>query len=90
MRKLVILVLLAVAFCGGYHLGRKPSSPDVLGWARKAYEQVSGWQGEPAGRCQPGELPAAEEKTPDEIVVEVGGKLYRVGSQALAGAWGRK
>ena len=37
MRKLIILILLAVTFLGGYRTGQYPNSPDVLGYANKAW-----------------------------------------------------
>jgi len=41
MKNLLILTVLAATFLFGYHLGRSPDSPDVVGWLRatssKAY-----------------------------------------------------
>ena len=42
MKKLIFIVLLAAAFVGGYHLGRQPGSPDIVGWGRDVYDQASG------------------------------------------------
>jgi TRAP-type uncharacterized transport system substrate-binding protein len=32
MKNLIILTVLGATFLSGYHLGRKPDSPDVIGW----------------------------------------------------------
>lgn len=39
MRKLILLILLAASFLGGYYLGRRPGSPDVIRWCRQACRQ---------------------------------------------------
>ena len=35
MKRLLGAIFLAAAFLGGYHLGRMPGSPDVIGAARE-------------------------------------------------------
>jgi len=40
MRRLLVFLLLAAAFVGGYHVGRQPGSPDIIGWAQDAYPHV--------------------------------------------------
>ncbi len=40
MRRLFTIILLLAAFLGGYHLGRKPDSPDVIGWVGEACSEV--------------------------------------------------
>lgn len=35
MKKLFLMLLLSAAFLGGYDLGRRPDSPDIIGLARK-------------------------------------------------------
>jgi len=41
MKNLFILIVLTATFLFGYHVGRKPDSPDVIGWlsvkSRQAY-----------------------------------------------------
>jgi len=32
MKNLLTLIVLTATFLFGYHLGRKPDSPDVIGW----------------------------------------------------------
>lgn len=39
MTKLILLILLAASFLGGYYLGRKPGSPDVIGWCRQTCQR---------------------------------------------------
>ena len=39
MRRLIVMVLLAGAFFGGYQTGRRPGSPDLVPIARDAYNQ---------------------------------------------------
>jgi len=89
MKRLLISMLLAGAFLGGYYLGHEPDSPDIFGWAKKTYARLSDRQDETTGRAQAPAALAWQDKTPDQIVVEVGGELYRIGSKTLAGAWGK-
>jgi len=42
MKRLLGVVLLAAAFLGGYHLGRMPGSPDVIGTAREVFQEAAG------------------------------------------------
>jgi hypothetical protein len=36
IRRLFALIILLAVFTGGYHLGRQPESPDLIGGARSA------------------------------------------------------
>ncbi len=40
MKKIIALILLSGAFLGGYQLGRKPDSPDLIGWLGRAYARA--------------------------------------------------
>ena len=40
MKRLLVIILIVTAFLGGYHLGHKEGSPDITGWAQKAYPKV--------------------------------------------------
>jgi hypothetical protein len=40
MKKMIALILLSGAFLGGYELGRKPDSPDLIGWLGRACARV--------------------------------------------------
>jgi len=76
MMRLLVLVLLVGAFAGGYWVGRLPNAPDIVSWTRGAYEQVTS-----AAR---GDAPieanaAAERIRSTEAIIDVGGKLYKVG-----------
>jgi len=42
MKRLFLTILLLGVFFGGYCLGRRPGSPDVIGWARRSYQRASG------------------------------------------------
>ena len=42
MKRLFLSILLLGVFFGGYCLGRRPGSPDVVGWARRNYQRASG------------------------------------------------
>ncbi len=62
MRKLFILILLSVAFLGGYRTGQSPNSPDVLGYANKAWTVAySAGRNILAAACQAGTNIAAAE-----------------------------
>ena len=39
-KKLFTMVLLAAAFCGGYHLGHQPGSPDLAPYAKDCYTKA--------------------------------------------------
>ena len=54
MRKVLVLILLVGAFLGGYYCRGLPRSPDVFGWARQAYADLSddGGAAAPAHREQ--------------------------------------
>jgi hypothetical protein len=41
MKTLILLIVLAAAFLGGYYLGHQPDSPDIFGQAQKVYQRVS-------------------------------------------------
>jgi len=41
MKRLLGAVFLVAAFLGGYHLGRMPGSPDVIGTAREVASEVA-------------------------------------------------
>jgi len=49
MRLLILLVLLAAVFFGGYYAGRQPGSPDVFGWMNKGRQMVSDAVGQAGG-----------------------------------------
>lgn len=40
VRMLISLILLGAAFLGGYHMGRQPSSPDLVGNVQKIGQQA--------------------------------------------------
>jgi len=63
MKKLILLVLVASAFLGGYYLGRLPGSPDVFGWSKRTYRQVTAWAGQAAAVKQPGRQVTAPART---------------------------
>jgi len=44
-RRLFTLVVLSGVFLGGYHLGRRPDSPDLIRWVRNSYHRVAGTAG---------------------------------------------
>jgi hypothetical protein len=41
MRRLLVTILIVGAFLGGYYLGHQEGSPDIFGWAQKAYPQFA-------------------------------------------------
>ena len=43
--RLFMLVVFSGVFTGGYYLGRRPDSPDLIGWVRSAYHRVAGTAG---------------------------------------------
>ncbi|MFP4140815.1 MAG: hypothetical protein ACOCWV_01890 [Planctomycetota bacterium] len=57
MKRLCTLIVIGATFLGGYHLGRLPDSPDLIGWGqrtidrtaevcRKVVDQLEDWNGE--------------------------------------------
>ncbi|MDY6914319.1 MAG: hypothetical protein SVT52_07685 [Planctomycetota bacterium] len=40
MRRLILLILLVAAFLGGYHLGRRPNSPDIFARANSLSDKA--------------------------------------------------
>ena len=45
MKRLLLTVVLLATFLGGYCVGHRPGSPDIIAWARRAYGQVSKFAG---------------------------------------------
>ncbi len=41
MKRLLIAMIVLAAFLGGYELGRRPGSPDVIGWVRRAFDSAA-------------------------------------------------
>jgi len=41
MRKVLVLILLAGAFLGGYYCRGLPGSPDVFAWTRQMYADLT-------------------------------------------------
>ena len=41
MKRLLVTFLIAGAFLGGYQLGRRPDSPDIVGRARQACDSLA-------------------------------------------------
>jgi len=61
MRRILTLLLMGATFLGGYHLGRQPNSPDVVGWAQANAPRVA-----EAGREVAAALTARTGETPPE------------------------
>jgi len=40
MKRLILLLVLCAVALGGYQLGRRPNSPDVVGWLRRQVESI--------------------------------------------------
>ena len=41
MRRLLATVLLTLVFLGGYHLGRRPNNPDILGQTKQVCDRLA-------------------------------------------------
>ena len=41
MRRLLVSIFILGAFLGGYYLGRRENSPDILAWAQDAYPRFA-------------------------------------------------
>jgi len=82
MIRFLVLILLVGAFAGGYWVGRLPNAPDIVSWAQDAYDQASSRAG---GNPPVPATAAANESCSREAIVEIAGKLYKVG-QAPAGS----
>lgn len=57
VKRLLTLIVISATFLGGYHLGRLPNSPDLIGWGKQAIDrsaavcrrvidQLEDWNGE--------------------------------------------
>lgn len=70
MKRLLLLILLTATFLGGYYLGQKPGSPDIIGKGRElglmAYEscQKAVAAIESARKQQPAAVASSVEITP--------------------------
>ena len=66
-RRLFTLVVLSGVFVGGYYLGRRPDSPDLVGWLRGAYHRVASTAGslsDMVDSAEAGEPPAETAEPP--------------------------
>jgi len=83
MIRTLAVLLLIVAFLAGYYVGRLPGSPDVFAWARETYQKASEYGSKGANvidetrNCM---RPVAG--TDGGTIVEIGGKLYRIGENS--------
>ena len=88
MMRLIALTLLIAAFAGGYCVANLPDAPDILAWLDENVQQTRQEGDRPAEAATQAPIeqasPAPSVQPPDQIIVEVGGKLYRVGNDALA------
>ena len=85
MIRLIVLTLLIAAFLGGYYLGHQPSSPDIFGWVRQMSRDAGLAAADAADTAgQTARLSPPEPDPSAETIVEVGGKLYKIGRGALA------
>ena len=79
MRKLILLILLAAVFLGGYFLGHAPDSPDIFAWAQDAYEKVVAQDSSDADSlCAEAALQSV---CAEPICIRIGERVYRIGSQ---------
>jgi hypothetical protein len=52
LRNLTTCVLLLAAFVGGYYLGRRPNSPDLVALGKAAYQRAAEVGQSAAGACE--------------------------------------
>ena len=82
MKKAFILMLLAAAFLGGYYLGQAPEAPNISAWAKGAYRQTQRTGGKKlTALTESCDRLAGGFDRPQQSVIEIAGKLYRVGPQ---------
>jgi hypothetical protein len=95
MKKLIVLILMAATFLGGYHLGRQPNSPDVIGQLQAAWDQAVKLGGEVAAMVDgkkstlTGNDISAAVPVPESMTVTVDGKAYQISSRTPAEQSGR-
>lgn len=84
MKLAILVILLTAMFLGGYYVGRLPGAPDVFGMAQNAYAQSEQAREfiDTLVRSQP--TASATPLQAQPVVVEVGGKQYRIGEQSRA------
>ncbi|MCD6304158.1 MAG: hypothetical protein J7M21_04265 [Planctomycetes bacterium] len=74
MRRIVTFILMAAVFLGGYYLGRRPGSPDILAhayrgyvWARSAARQLAAALESPRAKSAAGGLYDTAGRCADEL-----------------------
>lgn len=85
MIRWILITLLAGSFLSGYYLGHQPGSPDIFAWASnwsKEAHQSGNRVATTVDRIRNGFNVTSEPS--GEIVVEVGGKFYRIGATGNA------
>lgn len=87
MIRAIFMLLLVAAFLGGYHVGRLPGAPDVFAWADQTFQQARQAAGKAVDTATKTPRPLVRKAASHAVrqstsaVVEVAGKLYRVGVQ---------
>ena len=87
MKRLVILMLLAGAFLGGYYVRGLPGSPDIFDsdyskWLEKGYRQARQLGEEFVSTAQQAPTRLAQQPArPTGTIIEIGGRLYRIGGE---------
>ena len=87
MKRLLTLMLLAGAFLGGYYVRGLPGSPDIfdsdcLKWLEKGYRQARQLgEGFVSTAQQAPTRLAQQPARPTGTIIEIGGRLYRIGGE---------
>ena len=83
--KWIIVLMCASAFLGGYILGQQGDSVDVFSWAEKSYKDLfqQGTQLAP-NIADNTPILAPKSEPPRQAIVEIAGKLYRIGTEKAA------
>jgi len=82
MWKVLLVILLAGVFLGGYYVGRLPGSPDLIDWAEKTLDSASrdDWKAKGLSPAKDNSFASQGEKEETgKILVEIEGKTYLIG-----------
>jgi hypothetical protein len=85
MKKLIVLILLAAAFFGGYHVGRLPGAPDLTAAAQKICGQIRAASKNLPAVVRPDKpTVSAAANHAQEILIKVDGKVYSLAQRSTS------
>jgi len=81
VKKLIVTLMLAVAFLAGYYLGQRPGSPDIFSWGTQKVTEITDVGQKVGSAVAQGTNTTARTTMPQTMAVQIGNKTYVIGEK---------